>query len=67
MNFCNLNIAVIKIRWAKKMTVINSRNTKKRNGSELYGNQQIKKQIQCQEKNSLATENKEQVLQGITP
>ena len=57
MNFCNLNIAVIKIRWAKKMTVINSSSTKKGNDSELHGNQQIKKQIQCQEKNSLATEN----------
>ena len=39
------------------MTVINARNTKKGNDSELYGNQQIRKQIQCQEKNSLATEN----------
>ena len=39
------------------MTVINSRSTKKGNDSELYGHQQIKKQIQCQGKNSLATEN----------
>ena len=38
------------------MTVINSRNTKKGNDSELDGIQQIKK-TKCQEKNSLATEN----------